>query len=81
MAWGASAHDTMVFTFFTIRLSVTNGQITFVDPNKVATETGHTCSTIEWKKGSVDSMLGIVYVITLTDFSYNNFTIGHNGDS
>ena len=75
------AHDTMIFTFFTMRLSVTNGRIMFVDPNKVATETGHTRRTIEWKKGSVDSMIGIVYVITLKDFSYNDFTIGGNGGS
>ena len=63
-----------------MRLSVTNGRIMFVDPNKVATETGHTRSTIKWKMGSVDSMLGIVY-ITLKDFSYNDFTIGGNCDS
>ena len=76
-----SAHDTMIFTFFPMKLSVTNGQIMFVDPNKVATETGHTRSTIKWKKGSKDSMIGIVYVITLEDFSYNDFTIGGNGGS
>ena len=44
----------------TMRLSVTNWQIMCVDPNKVAPERGHTCSTIEWKKGSVDSMIGIM---------------------
>ena len=53
----------------------------FVDPNKVATETGHTHSTIRWKKGSIDSMIGIVYIITLEDSSYNDFTIGGNGGS
>jgi hypothetical protein len=60
----------MIFTIFTMRLSVTNGQIMFVDPNNVATETetGHTHSTIEWKKGSMDSMIRIVYVIAFKDF-------------
>ena len=54
----------------------------FVDPNKVATETGHTRSTsIEWKKGSVDSMIGIMYIITSKDFLYNDFSIGGNGGS
>ena len=76
-----SAHDTMIFTFFTMRLSVTNGRIMFVDPNKVATKTGHTRSTIEWKKGSMDGMIGILYVITLKDLSYNDFTIGGNDGS
>ena len=75
-------HDTMIFiTFFTMRLSETYGQIMIVDPNKVATETGHTHSTIRWKKGSIDSMIGIVYIITLEDSSYNDFTIGGNGGS
>ena len=59
-----------------MRLSETYGQIMIVDPNKVATETGHTHSTIRWKKGSIDSMIGIVYIITLKDFSYyNDFTL------
>ena len=53
----------------------------FVDPNKVATKTGQTRSTIEWKKGSVDGMIGIVYVITLKDLSYHDFTIGGNNGS
>ena len=75
------AHDTVIFTFFTMRLSVTNGRIMFVDPNKVAAKTGHTCSTIEWKKGSVDGMIGIVYVTTLQDLLCNDFTIGGDGES
>ena len=55
-----SAHDTMIFTFFPMKLSVTNGQIMFVDSNKVATlETRHTNSTIEWKKGIMDGVIGI----------------------
>ena len=43
----SAQHDTMIFIFFTMILSVTNWQIMFVDPNKVATETEHTCSIIE----------------------------------
>ena len=53
----------------------------FVDPNKVATKTRHTSSTIEWKKGSMDGMIGIAYINTLKDLSYNVFTIGGNGGS
>lgn len=52
--------DTMIFTFFSLTLGVTNGQIMFVDSNKVATlETRHTNSTIEWKKGIMDGVIGI----------------------
>ena len=29
----------------------------------------------------MDSMIGIVYVVTLKDFAYNDFTIGGNGGS
>jgi len=57
-----STHDNTIFTFSTTRLGVTSGEIMFVDLDKVATETGHTRSTIEWKKGSLDSMIGIVNV-------------------
>ena len=62
-------------------LSITNGQITFVDPNKVATKTRNTHSAIEWKDGSMNGMIRIEYIITLNNLSYNTFTIDGNGGS
>ena len=71
------AHDTMIFTFFSVTLDVTNGWILLliIDSNKVATETRHTHSTIEQKKGSMDGMIKMTMPSPLV------FTYGTNGSS
>ena len=72
----AHIHDTMIFTLFTMRLSVTNGQIRLLILTRLQQRQDiPTVPLNGMKKGSIDSMIGIVYIITLKDFSfYNDFT-------